>query len=152
MTPLPLERTTITVRLDGIQAEIAELQRLAKTPRATFIHGTGHKLAAYHLHRALEGIFNISNHVLARFPGGGIESYKGMAIALGAHGIVTKSFAKNALYQMAGYRNRLVHFYAEVTPEELYRVITRNLRDFDLFCTAIKKLLKNPKRWQLTIE
>ena len=30
---------------------------------------------------------------------------------------------------MAGYRNRIIHFYAEVTPEELYGILTEKLGD-----------------------
>lgn len=53
---------------------------------------------------------------------------------------------------MAGYRNRLTHFYADVTPEEIYKVITVHLDDFNTFLQAIKDLMKNPEKFNLTIE
>lgn len=31
----------------------------------------------------------------------------------------------------------MVHFYKEVTPEELYNIITKNLEDFDRFSKEI---------------
>jgi hypothetical protein len=38
---------------------------------------------------------------------------------------------------MAGYRNRLVHFYAQVTPGELCAIIRGNLADLKEFVRAI---------------
>ena len=49
-------------------------------------------------------------------------------------------------------RNRLTHFYADVTPEEIYKVITVHLDDFNTFLQAIKDLMKNPEKFNLTIE
>jgi uncharacterized protein YutE (UPF0331/DUF86 family) len=152
MTPVPIEKSTVTVRLNGIQSELAEIGKLAKLPKAKFIQGYAHKLASYHLHRILEGVFNISSHILSRLPGGAVTTYKDMALALGSHGIVSKKFAEGPLFHMAGYRNRLVHFYSEVTPEELYSVIKNHLKDVDTFCKAIKLVLSSPKKFGLSIE
>ncbi len=32
---------------------------------------------------------------------------------------------------MAGYRNRLTHFYDEVTPEELFKILTTQITDIE---------------------
>lgn len=32
---------------------------------------------------------------------------------------------------MAGYRNRMVHFYDEVTPEELYQIVQDDIKDIE---------------------
>lgn len=152
MTPVPIEKSTVIVRLNGIQSELAELQNLAKLPKSKFVHGDSHKLASYHLHRILEGIFNITNHILSRLPGGAATTYKDMAIALGEHGIVPKKFAEGPLFNMAGYRNRLVHFYSEVTPTELHKVLKNHLKDVDTFCKAVKTVLNSPKRFGLSLD
>lgn len=52
---------------------------------------------------------------------------------------------------MAGYRNRLTHFYADITPQELYEILQKNLCDFEYFLKAIKQLLTNPGKFNLTI-
>lgn len=152
MTPVPIERSTVTVRLDGIQQELAELQELARLPKSAFVRGNAHKLASYHLHRILEGIFNITNHILSRLPGGAAATYRDMALALGERGIVTRKFAAGPLYSMAGYRNRLVHFYSEVTPSELHKVLKNHLKDVDIFCKAVKAVLKSPKKFHLSVD
>ena len=144
MTSLPLEKETIIVRLDGIQGELVELARLAKIPFENFERGDPFKLAQYHLHRALEGVFHIAAHILSRIPGcnqGG--TYKDMARLLGEKGIVDPRFAQTKLQAMAGYRNRLVHFYAEITPKEMYHLINNDLQDIETFLKAVKSVLKN---------
>ncbi len=51
-------------------------------------------------------------------------------------------FAKGNFCKMAGYRNRLTHFYLQVSPKEIYQIIKDNLEDFEVFMKHIKRLLK----------
>lgn len=148
----PLEKEVILVRIDGIEGELQELKGLGKLPLEEFSQGPGFKLAHYHLHRALEGVFNIGIHILSRIPGARAADYKEVAVKLGEQGIVDKKFAVTKLKEMAGYRNRLVHFYAEVTPEELYKIVKEDLGDFEFFLKSIKELLSNPGKFNLTVE
>ncbi|OHA64276.1 MAG: hypothetical protein A2940_01530 [Candidatus Wildermuthbacteria bacterium RIFCSPLOWO2_01_FULL_48_29] len=136
-----LEKDVIVKRIDGIQGEVEELRKLAQIPFEEFQAGVGFKLAHYHLHRALEGVFHIAAHILSRTPGGQAVEYKEIARKLGEYGIVEKEFADTKLVEMARYRNRLVHFYAEITAEELHEILQKDLEDFGIFLSAIKKLL-----------
>lgn len=108
--------------------------------------------AQFYLRRALEGIFHIGSHVLSRMPGGRATEYKEIAAKLGELGIVDKQFASAQLTRMAGYRNRLTHFYAEITPGELHGVLRNHLDDVDQFLHAIRAVLEYPERYHLTIE
>lgn len=147
-----LEKDTILKRTNGIQLELEELQKLGILPFAEFSEGDGYKLAQYHLHRALEGVFNIAAHILSRIPGAQATTYKDTALKLGEFGIVEKQFAENNLAKMANYRNRLVHFYAEITPQELYDLLHSNLGDFDTFLHSVKELIKNSEKFGLSVE
>jgi len=64
MKNLPLEKDTVVQRINGIESEIAELQKLGMQPLEVFSTGNGHQLAEYHLHHAVEGIFHIGAHIL----------------------------------------------------------------------------------------
>src|SRR3990167_8357154 len=141
MINIPIEQDIIIKRVNGIEGEIAELQKLALIPFDEFKGGVGFKLAHYHLHRALEGVFHISAHILSRIPGAQATQYKELARKLGEYGIVDKNFANTKLVEMAKYRNRLVHFYAEVTPQEVHEILEKDLGDFDIFLSSIKNLL-----------
>lgn len=147
-----VERDVVMARISGIEGELAELGKIAAEPLHTFSQGVGYKLAQYHLHRALEGVFHITGHILARVPGGQATQYSEMAKKLGEIGVVPQEFASGKLVTMAKYRNRLVHFYAQITPEELYGVLQNDLGDFTIFLTGVKKLLEHPEQFGLTVE
>jgi len=46
------------------------------------------------------------------------------------------------LMEMAGYRNRIVHFYHEITNEELYAILQNDLKDIEQFVSEIGKFIK----------
>lgn len=149
MTPLTIDKETILVRVNGIEGELWELGQLAKVSFDDFV-GTSFKLAQYHLHRALEGVFHITAHLLSRLPGGNEGgTYKEMARLMGEKGLIDPNFAKDKLMQMAGYRNRLVHFYAEITPKELYHLVQHDLGDIETFLKAVKAILQDPSQFGL---
>lgn len=147
-----LEKDTIIKRINGIQAEIIELQKLGMQSLDEFATKDGHKLAEYHLHHALEGVFHIASHILSRIPGGQATEYAESARKFGEFGLVDKEFANTTLVKMAKYRNRIVHFYAEITPEEYYNIIKNNLGDFDIFLQAVKQVLEHPEQFGLDVE
>jgi uncharacterized protein YutE (UPF0331/DUF86 family) len=43
------------------------------------------------------------------------------------------------LVKMVGYRNRLVHFYHEISDEELLSIVRNHLNDLREFVEAIKE-------------
>ena len=152
MNKIPIDKETILKRINGIQGEISELEKIAKIQFEEFKDGVGFKLTQYHLHRVLEGVFHIGSHILSRIPGAQATEYKEIAKKLGEYGIIDKKYAGSVLVKMAGYRNRLVHFYAEIIPEEIYKIINENLGDFDIFLKAVRKILSNPEKFNLTIQ
>lgn len=152
MNPRAVEKDIILKRTNGIEAELAALRRLAALPFPDFIKANGFELGQYRLHRALEGVFNIGSHILSRIPGGQATKYREMAQNLGKFKIVDEQFAKTKLSEMADYRNRLVHFYAEVTPEEIRKILQNDLGDFDVFLGAVKQVLERPEAYGLAVE
>lgn len=152
MKKQPLEKDTIIKRINGIQREIVELQKLGMQSLGEFSAKDGYKLAEYHLHHALEGVFHIASHILSRIPGGQATEYAESARKLGEFDLVDKEFANTILVKMAKYRNRIVHFYAEITSEEYYDIIKNHLDDFDTFLSAIKNVLEYPEQFGLEME
>jgi len=55
-------------------------------------------------------------------------------------GILPTEFSET-LFKMAGYRNRMVHHYREIEPEELYAILKDHLTDFDQFCRYLNDFL-----------
>ncbi len=49
------------------------------------------------------------------------------------------------LRQIAGYRNRMVHFYYEISSQELYLLTTQHVGDIERICGAmVEWIRKNP--------
>lgn len=105
MNPLKLEKDIIIKRMAGIEAEVAELKQLAKEQLPQFSSGNGWKLAQFHLHRALEGVFNIGSHLLSRIPGAVATQYKEIALKLGEYKLMPLEFSRTKLVEMAKLAN-----------------------------------------------
>jgi uncharacterized protein YutE (UPF0331/DUF86 family) len=98
------------------------------------------------LRRALEALFDIGRHVLAKGFGDPATEYKEIADRLGQHGVLREDQVKR-LRKMAGYRNRLVHFYDEVSAPELHEILTTRLEDVREALDALRAwMAENPDR------
>jgi uncharacterized protein YutE (UPF0331/DUF86 family) len=153
MTVQKIKSQSIIPRIDGINKDIGKLQFIAKKGLNNIINDEDQFiLTQAYLRQALEGVFHIGSHILSRIPGARSSEYKEIAEKLGQCGIVDMEFSKTKLKKMAGYRNRLTHFYSEITPEELFDIISTDLGDINTFLDFIKKLLKNPAKFNLEYE
>jgi uncharacterized protein YutE (UPF0331/DUF86 family) len=151
MKTVPINKDTILTKLDEIQKDLAKLNDLRKLSLEEFKTGENFAIVEHYLRRALEAVFEIGAHILSRLPGRRASGYKDIAILLGEQKIVPVEFAKQTLVKMAGYRNRMIHFYSEVTKDEMYAIIRDRLNDFDTFSEYIKALLSSPKKFGLSM-
>ncbi len=143
MAKLLLNRGMIEDRVTDIRNCLIEMYKLGKLPREEFLSDVRNWAACEtFLRHALEDIFDIGRHILARI--GGFESgieYKSIAKGLSDKGVVSREMGEK-LAPIAGYRNRLVHFYKEVTPEEIYDIIQTDLPDIEDFIREIENFLE----------
>ena len=96
------------------------------------------------LRRALEALLDAGRHILARGFGKAAGEYKEIATALGTLGVLSATDAER-LRVLAGYRNRLVHFYHEIEDAELFEVASRHLDDVEIVRRAFSDWLSaNP--------
>lgn len=152
---LALNRKSLTSRLAEIESNISSLQDFKKMSFKEFAKSHYSAAAELYLERSLEAVFDIGNHILSRLPlrpAERPEEYKAIAKTLGKHKIVPEVFADEVLTKMAGYRNRLVHHYLEITERELYDIIQHDLSDLEKFCSYIKLLIKDPKKHGFEIQ
>lgn len=153
MKKLTLRKEAILPRIDGITRNMEKLRELGKKSLSEFEErGDVFDLAQHHLRLALEGIFHIGSHILSRLSGARPTSYKEIAQRLGEKGVVKREFADNRLVKMAGFRNRLTHFYHDITPKEIYGIINNDLVNLEEFLQAVEKVVTAPQDFDLTIE
>jgi len=153
MHNVPLNKEVLQARLSYIEDSLKSLERFTGVAFEEFRSNQDNfRIAFYDLRRALEAVMDIGSHILSRIPGARASSYKEISKLLGKHKIVPLDFADNQLSKMAGYRNRMTHFYSQITEKELYDIIQRDLGDFELFCKHISDLLKDPSKRGFTTE
>jgi uncharacterized protein YutE (UPF0331/DUF86 family) len=136
-----LNTKLIEDRLGFIVESIVKLERLSHIEETDFISNDRPAIAESYLRRSLEAMFDIGRHILAKTAGKAVVEYKQIAVTLGHKGVITKEFSER-LTLMAGYRNRLVHFYHEVTDKELYQILKINLSDIKNFVKEIKTFIE----------
>lgn len=129
-----INRTLVEARLSLIIELTQQLDSLASISQPEFLRDMRNVGAAESfLRRALEAVFDVGRHLLAKSGHSDLaKEYKTIAQGLGSLEIVPQPFVAT-LTQMAGYRNRLVHFYHEVTPAELYEIIRSQREDLRRF-------------------
>ncbi|MCL5045436.1 MAG: DUF86 domain-containing protein [Actinobacteria bacterium] len=136
-----LNRTMVQDRLDQIRASVNRLARLADMSREEFLSDPdAFAVAEHHLRRSLEDVLDIGRHIVSKKGLGKPEDYSEVITLLGQHGVLPTEFTRQ-IRGIAGYRNRLVHLYAEVTPSEIYDLITNRLEDLGEFSRLIMAYL-----------
>jgi len=128
-------------RLGFINKSVAKLKRLSKFREEEFLEGDIPAIAESYIRRSLEAIFDIGRHISAKTAGKGVVEYKEIVNTLNNAGIITKGLTER-LKLMSGYRNRLVHFYHEVTDKELFSIVKDNLLDVEDFVKKIKAFVE----------
>ncbi|MCC4768729.1 DUF86 domain-containing protein [Methanosarcina sp. DH2] len=68
------------------------------------------------------------------------DTYREVILVLGQHDILPEKFAKK-LAPAAGFRNVLVHMYADIDLEKLYSHLQNDIDDLELFAEYIAKYL-----------
>lgn len=127
----------ITERLVIISSAIKRLKLLAQMPSEQFCKDEDAvDIAENRLRRALEALFDMGRHLVVKSGAGVPSDYRSVIDKLREVQILPEDFARQII-GMAGYRNRLIHDYNKVTPQELYEILQSRLGDLTLFCQYV---------------
>jgi len=138
-----LNTARIQENLSLIGSYLERLHRLKNCTRDEFLGDERNPAAAESfLRRAIEAMFDVGRHILAKTYEFKSLEYKEVAAALAEKGIVSPAFGQT-LVKMAGYRNRMVHYYKEIKPEELDDILRNDLGDIENFIREIEAFLKS---------
>jgi uncharacterized protein YutE (UPF0331/DUF86 family) len=126
--------------LDGIRSlPLDDLGAFTRDPRMV-------AAADSYLRRALEALLDLARHVLAKGFGRAPAEYAEVARQLGEVAVVDQALASR-LVLMARYRNRMVHFYDQITDQELFTILTLELGDVEAIVSAVTRwLAEHPER------
>ena len=131
MTHGNISPRVVAERMQWIQSMLAQLRNLPFADRDIFFADPRNHLASEScLRRALEALLDLGRHIMAKGFGIPVEEYKAIGPALEKKGIISKEDA--ALFKvLAGYRNRMVHFYHEISEQEIYEICSEQIGDVE---------------------
>ncbi len=142
MSPGDIDSKIITQRAFWIFQMVDSIKDLHLEEKSAFL-ADKHQVAAAesYLRRTLEALFDIGRHILAKQFAYPTTEYKEIAIGLSDKGVLAQKEAE-LMRKMAGYRNRMVHFYHEITPEELHEICLYHLNEIKLLVDRLVKWTK----------
>lgn len=137
MSPALLSERIVTARIAWVREMTARIRALPLGAFESFSADSRNVASAEsYLRRGLEALLDLGRHLLAKGFGIATTEYKEIAARLKETGVLTGDQAATLL-RLAGYRNRLVHFYHEVSDRELYEICSRQLSDVERATDAI---------------
>ena len=147
MSPDAISPVVVADKLEQIRRMLDGVRSLPLTSPEAFTADPRMVAAGdSYLRRALEALLDLARHLLAKGFGRAPAEYAEVARQLGEVGILDTATAEK-LGVMARYRNRMVHFYDEITDDELYGILTRELSDIERVVAAVAGwLAAHPER------
>jgi len=147
MTPRTIRAEVVLDKAAWVGAMLVELRRLPLASLEEFVSDHRNPAAAESFQRrALEGVLDLGRHILSKGFGEGVVEYKKVAERLAAHGVVGPETGRR-LAEMAGFRNRLVHFYDEPTHQELFEICAGQSAEVEgVVAEIVDWLRRHPER------
>jgi uncharacterized protein YutE (UPF0331/DUF86 family) len=141
MSPGKIRQKTVAAKADLIRDMLAGISSLPLGSEADFTADPRMVAAGESfLRRSLEGLLDLGRHVLAKGFGKVVPEYAAVADELLAHGLLAPETAAK-LRLMARYRNRMVHFYDDILPRELYGILATQRGDVEEVLAALQSWL-----------
>ena len=141
MSPSKIRLKTVAAKAEMIREMLAAIETLPLASEAELSADVRMMAAGESfLRRSLEGLLDLGRHVLSKGFGKVVPDYAAVADGLAAQGILPPESASK-LRLMARYRNRMVHFYDEILPGELYGILSGKRGDVEEVLTAIQRWL-----------
>jgi uncharacterized protein YutE (UPF0331/DUF86 family) len=143
VTPGRLRSKIIVARVSLIRQMLSDIGSLPLSSLEAFQADPRNVASAEsYLRRALEALLDLGRHIGARGFGKAAAEYKQIAEVLRDAGVLDETASK-ILRKLAGYRNRMVHFYDEVSHRELWEICTNELKDIERVLDVLLNWINN---------
>jgi uncharacterized protein YutE (UPF0331/DUF86 family) len=140
MTSGEINLKVVSDSLELIATCLRDLRALPQSSLAEFLADRRNPAAAESLlRRAIQAFFDLLRHVLAKTYGQGVLEYKELAREAAKKGLIRDAHLAETALQIAGFRNRLVHFYQEITAEEMYSILCTDLGDLESLAEELRQ-------------
>lgn len=96
--------------------------------------------AKYLLQVSIEAMLDIANHIISRNRWGRPESNKDSFELLYKNNIIEQADI-DSYFNMAKFRNRIVHIYWDIDDKMIFYIIKNNIKDFEKFVNSITSVI-----------
>ena len=136
-----LDRERILAKIDQLDAYIAELQEIAPKSFAEYQQVEKKRACERLLQVSIEVAIDICNRFVSGLRLGLPAEEEDLFRKLLKAGVISKEMGEK-LREMRGFRNILVHEYAQVDDRLVYEAVKTKLEDFALFRQEVLVYLK----------
>lgn len=135
--PMPVNTNHLQDKLRQLDEYIQDVVALRTEPKEEFARKKRTGAAAERmLERAMQCTIDIAGYIVAEEALGNATQYKDLFMYLGRAGIISPDLT-DRLEQMAGFRNVLIHQYAQVQPDRVYRAVQSDVDDLVAFAQTV---------------
>ncbi|GFZ30118.1 hypothetical protein CSC2_06440 [Clostridium zeae] len=140
---MEFDKNKIDQKLVFMNTCLNKLRKLQSINKDEFIDDfTKVDSAKYLLQVSIEAMLDISSHLIARNRWGKPKDNKDHFQILADNGVIDiKDVA--VYFNMAKFRNRIVHMYFNISDEMIYDIVQNNIVDFERFIGCIANTLGN---------
>lgn len=138
----PRDRESLRRKLQFLRKTLEKLQPYRQLDHgAFFADEVNCALVERYMQTAIESVIDSSRLLVALLGWRRVKEETDAFLILARHSIFSEALA-NRLVDAKGFRNVLVHHYAEVEPELVYRHLKDDCPDLDEFARAIERYLQ----------
>jgi uncharacterized protein YutE (UPF0331/DUF86 family) len=132
VTPTGIRLKVVEDRIGFLERCLKELHQLPAGSLAEFLSDRRNVTSAESLlRRGIEALLDTARHLLAKGLGILAVEYAEVAHRAVKDGLVEDRALGEAFGKIARYRNRMAHFYDEISDEEIYEIVKNHLGDLE---------------------
>ena len=130
-------------RLRLLEGYLKKLGRIrATTDLGAFLSDTDRQdIVERNLQLAIEAVLDIGQHIIASSGWNAAEEYADVFVILEEHGVISKELL-DRIQGMAGFRNVLVHEYAELDHAQVFDILQNQLGDLEELAQVYQRLVE----------
>ena len=132
-----IDTVIVTTRLEFITRYLDNLKRFEEVSLDDYLINFDTQLITERLLQLMaQAAIDINDHILSKLNPGKSETNFDSFISLGKYGVITPELARQ-IAPPSGLRNRLVHEYDEIDPQQVFKAISFALQQYPLYVRQV---------------
>jgi uncharacterized protein YutE (UPF0331/DUF86 family) len=128
--------------LNNIEGYVTELRRADDITHSKFIGDIrSQRFVERTLQIAVEACMDVAHHVISDEQWREPANYADAFMVLAENGVLRTEDAQRYRL-MAQFRNKIVHYYEKVDPEQVFAILTNHLNDFTDYVAAVRAWIR----------